>query len=481
MADVFISYARIDSALASRLARILEARGFSVCIEPEVAVGSDYRDTIGRELNAARCVLALWSADGVQSRWVQREAAFGRDRRILVPVLLEEIEPPLGFRQVQAVDLSEWQEGAADPRIERLVGAVAALVQGLPESAASPAELRPPTGGSPAGWRPAPPRPAPAAPRPSAPVPSAPHHNPPPPADVAPPEAPATAGSPEPSENIAFTAYFPHAVARGVWTTLLAYVHLDSDGTAAAVEADSRQRLAAARDRTGKSKGRATRAIARGTTLTVCPLLPGFRVNPPAMDVDWLEDWHRCEFRVQPLAESSFTGVTVAGSVQFLVGPLLIGEVAIGAVLADEAPPATAEGPDPRRRGHAYQSVFVSYAHADKDIVQWVERAVQALGMEYLRDVLFLRSGERWNEQILKRIPEADLFQLFWSENAKASQYVREEWQSALRLQRPDFIRPCYWQEPMPPPPGELAQLHFHHLELPSRFGRLRAWLKAHL
>ena len=59
-------------------------------------------------------------------------------------------------------------------------------------------------------------------------------------------------------------------------------------------------------------------------------------------------------------------------------------------------------------------------------------------------------------------IDRADIFQLFWSNTAAASKYVRQEWEHALNLQRQQgFIRPVYWQQPMPPPPPELGAIHF--------------------
>jgi hypothetical protein len=129
----------------------------------------------------------------------------------------------------------------------------------------------------------------------------------------------------------------------------------------------------------------------------------------------------------------------------------------------------------PAAAAPGYESVFVSYSTKDSAIVEWLEATYTALGMTYLRDVKTLRSGETWDRQLLKLIERADLFQLCWSANAKESPYVSDEWHFALGLRKTNFVRPCYWEDPMPEPPPELKQLHFARLKL-SRL--TRTWLR---
>ena len=50
------------------------------------------------------------------------------------------------------------------------------------------------------------------------------------------------------------------------------------------------------------------------------------------------------------------------------------------------------------------------------------------------------------------------------------SPFVRREWEHALKLGRANFIRPTYWEDPLPQspddglPPDELRALHFHKI-----------------
>ncbi len=118
--------------------------------------------------------------------------------------------------------------------------------------------------------------------------------------------------------------------------------------------------------------------------------------------------------------------------------------------------------------GHAYRKIFASYSHKDLDIVRQFEEFTRAFGDEFIRDWTHLRSGQSWSEELKRMIDDANVFQLFWSNNSIESDFVRQEWQHALGLKRQEFIRPVYWEEPMPQrpekglPPAELAALHFH-------------------
>lgn len=86
MADLFISYAREDSARASAIASALEAEGFSVFWDSEIPAGQTWADFIETKLRNSVAVLVLWSAHSIQSLWVREEARMGRDAGKLIPV-----------------------------------------------------------------------------------------------------------------------------------------------------------------------------------------------------------------------------------------------------------------------------------------------------------------------------------------------------------------------------------------------------------
>lgn len=125
---LFISYARLDREPVARLAQALEEAGFAVWWDAALEGGHHFAAEIERELTAADAVLVLWSAESVRSNWVLDEAMHGRDRGCLIPLRLDDTPPPLGFRQIQSLDLVAGAEAALMGDIGRAV----ARIRGLP-------------------------------------------------------------------------------------------------------------------------------------------------------------------------------------------------------------------------------------------------------------------------------------------------------------------------------------------------------------
>ena len=91
-----------------------------------IAGGSDFSAEIAaRAAKPPRVVLVAWSKASVASHWVKDEAAEGRDRGRLVPLLLDRTMPPLGYRQIQAVEPRRMGRNGPPRRLRR--AAVAAI------------------------------------------------------------------------------------------------------------------------------------------------------------------------------------------------------------------------------------------------------------------------------------------------------------------------------------------------------------------
>ena len=102
MSDIFLSYATGDRPRTRLLVEALESQGWSVWWDRTIAPGRTFDSVIEKSLAEARCVVVLWSKASVSSDWVKTEAAEAARRRVLVPVLIDEVTVPLEFRRVQA-------------------------------------------------------------------------------------------------------------------------------------------------------------------------------------------------------------------------------------------------------------------------------------------------------------------------------------------------------------------------------------------
>jgi hypothetical protein len=100
-----------------------------------------------------------------------------------------------------------------------------------------------------------------------------------------------------------------------------------------------------------------------------------------------------------------------------------------------------------------------------------VLRRVQAFriaGLSVFQDILDLDPGERWQKALYHQIDNCDVFLLFWSHAAAASEWVGKEIDYALARKQGDEerlpdIQPVPIEgPPIPPPPASLKSLHFN-------------------
>jgi hypothetical protein len=132
MADVFLSYSREDQALAGRLVELLEGRGWDVFWDQETRAGALWPKVLEDELNRARCLIVLWTAHSVASRWVRIEANEALQCDKLLPVRIDNVKPPMEFRQTQTLDLVGWTGEPTDPRLPRLFEDLGVLARCTP-------------------------------------------------------------------------------------------------------------------------------------------------------------------------------------------------------------------------------------------------------------------------------------------------------------------------------------------------------------
>ncbi|HVR17551.1 MAG TPA: toll/interleukin-1 receptor domain-containing protein, partial [Candidatus Limnocylindrales bacterium] len=139
MADIFISYANEDRESAAQLARTLETAGWRVWWDRRIPAGRTWRAVLEDALREMRCMVVLWSEKSVQSPWVAEEAEEARRLgKMIVPVLLQRVEPPIGFRAIQAADLTKWDGSIDDPAAQLFLADLKSVLGGAPDKPVRP-------------------------------------------------------------------------------------------------------------------------------------------------------------------------------------------------------------------------------------------------------------------------------------------------------------------------------------------------------
>jgi TolB-like protein len=130
--DVFVSYKAEDRARLRPLIAALEAEGFTVWWDTHIGGGVHWREDIQEHLDAAKCVIVVWTrrSVGVEGDFVRDEASRARKRGAYLPVRLDPVEPPLGFGEVQAISLKGWKGDRTDPRFLAIAEAIRRRIEG---------------------------------------------------------------------------------------------------------------------------------------------------------------------------------------------------------------------------------------------------------------------------------------------------------------------------------------------------------------
>lgn len=127
MSEVFISYKAEDRRRIQLLVQALMADGYSVWWDQYIGTGDAWRQTIEQQLDAAKCVIVAWSKHsiGPEGHFVRDEASRAQRRKVYVPILINSVEPPLGFGERQATSLRGWRGNRSDARYQAILAAVA--------------------------------------------------------------------------------------------------------------------------------------------------------------------------------------------------------------------------------------------------------------------------------------------------------------------------------------------------------------------
>ncbi len=132
MSDVFISYKAEDRRRIQPLVQALQSDGYTVWWDQHISTGDEWRQTIERQLEAARCVIVAWSkrSVGPEGQFVRDEAARAQQRRVYVPVTIDNVRIPLGFGESLATSLRGWRGDPSDPHYQAVLSTVRRIAGG---------------------------------------------------------------------------------------------------------------------------------------------------------------------------------------------------------------------------------------------------------------------------------------------------------------------------------------------------------------
>jgi hypothetical protein len=123
VADIFISYSRLDHDRVRPIADRLTSLGYTIWWDKHLRAGEVFVDEIERQLDSARAVLTAWSHNARASTWVYAEASRGLDANKFLQLRLDNVQLPLPFDALQVADMSsersEW--GTLEAAMQRLV------------------------------------------------------------------------------------------------------------------------------------------------------------------------------------------------------------------------------------------------------------------------------------------------------------------------------------------------------------------------
>jgi hypothetical protein len=124
MSNIFISYKREEREWVSKLVIALEKNDLTVWWDPKINVGQAYFNIINKVIVEVDCILVIWSKDSIISRWVISEASVGMERKNIIPVLVDEVTPPIPFNIIQSANLIDWDGDENNEDFQKLLSSI---------------------------------------------------------------------------------------------------------------------------------------------------------------------------------------------------------------------------------------------------------------------------------------------------------------------------------------------------------------------
>lgn len=125
MAKIYISYQRDDQLFVMELARRLKEAGHTLSYDvDELSAGTDWRTALDTGLKRSEVFIVVISANTQRSQYVLTEIGAARayalesDRMLLVPLIIDDMPPPLSIQDIHAIIQSDRNLESIIPKIE---------------------------------------------------------------------------------------------------------------------------------------------------------------------------------------------------------------------------------------------------------------------------------------------------------------------------------------------------------------------------
>ena len=254
------------------------------------------------------------------------------------------------------------------------------------------------------------------------------------------------------TSNIHFSIYTPTSISPGTKFILNLWAYLNKQKANMELEA-SKEGVYEKKEEKGPISAK------KGDIFQVLLILPEeFEVLNNLDTITWLGDITKATFPVS-VPKTIDIGIYF-GEVQILIDGIT--KLRIHFTL--EIGEAKTERIDSTQDIQEITKYFASYSSKDRvEVMKRVQGFMARSGATVFVDCLSMNPGENWEHKIYEEISKSDMLLLFWSLEAKQSEWVKKEWTFALNNRGLDFIQPFPLEDPRrAEPPKELESLHFN-------------------
>ena len=206
-----------------------------------------------------------------------------------------------------------------------------------------------------------------------------------------------------------------------------------------------------------------------GAPITVRLTGEHITITPEERTFEWNGHENLASFAVRIDADAP--PVTLALCFHVFLGPLQIAFIPLGVAISASI---TTESKSSQTEAHAPSSAFASYSSKDAEAVT---RSLSTLAhwvptLDIFQDCLDLTPNEAYKPRLAAEIAARDVFLLFWSRNARASQWVRWEFETARVRPGMNAILPMPLEDPsLAPPPKGFEDKHLRDRFMIAGYG----------